>query len=574
MSDSIQDPDVAASFNLMDRAWIPVTMLDGSYAELSITDTFAEAGEIRSIDGDIPLQRFALSRMLIAILYGVYGNDFPIEIWQALFDRGPKDPEVSRMIREYCEDYRDRFDLFDPVAPFYQVAGLHTAKHEMSGLERLVLDVPGGEPFFTTRMGEGLKVMSAAEAARWLVTMQAYDASGIKSGAVGDPRVKGGKGYPIGVAWAGHLGGYLIEGQNLWQTLMLNLVSWQVFGLGDSTVEWHDDAPVWEREPLTEKPAEGFDQPAEETGNVGCFHGPATLLTWQSRRMLLEHQGQKVTGVLMCNGDRLKPQNAHHYEMMSGWRRSETQEKSLKKPLVYMPRKHDPTRALWRGLPLLTVGESQDPNNRPSYIRPYSLNWLTRVTKDRLGHLPIRLHAFGVEYGNQEAVVDSAIDDFLDLNLTVLTTDNPKMGQMLRDAVDITDQGIGALRNLAVNIARSEGMPVDAPRQKAAELGYSTFDTAFRQWVSVLDGDDDLDARYREWCDLARRILIRLGNRLAGQASPRAIVGRNVTMKTGAGDFKTMHYSVALAEVWYRGKLNGLFSNAEDPAAGPVSTME
>ncbi|MBT1165790.1 type I-E CRISPR-associated protein Cse1/CasA [Bifidobacterium simiarum] len=557
----------------MDRAWIPVTMLDGSYAEMSIIGVLAHADEIRSIEGDISLQRFALSRLLIAVLYGTYGNDFPIEIWRDLWEYGPKDPEIAQMVRGYCEEYRSRFDLFDPVAPFYQVAGLHTAKHEMSGLERLVLDVPGGEPFFTTRMGEGLRSMNAAEAARWLVTMQAYDASGIKSGAVGDPRVKGGKGYPIGVAWVGNLGGYLIEGQNLWQTLLLNFVSDQILNLGDSAVEWQDDVPVWERDPFTEKPEEEFDQSAAETGDTTFFHGPATLLTWQSRRILLAHEESTVTGVLMCNGDRLKPQNAQHYEMMSGWRRSETQEKSLKKPLVYMPRKHDPTRALWRGVPLLATRDNDTTDGVPSYLRPRTLDWLSQIFGDDGQHVPVRLHAFGVEYGNQEAVVDSSVDDFLDLNLTVLTTENPEMGQMLDKAVTVTDQGIGALRNLAANIARAEGLPVEAPRQKASELGYSTFDSLFRRWISELDGDDDLYAKYREWCELARRTLIRLGGRLVGQASPRAIVGRNVTVAAGSGDYRTDHYSVALAEVWYRGRLNKIFSGMEGPGTDRATSL-
>src|SRR5699024_2697574 len=62
------------------------------------------------------------------------------------------------------------------------------------------------------------------EAARWLVHCMAFDISGIKSGAVGDPRVKGGKGYPIGIGWSGWLGGLYFEGDTLFQTLMLNTV--------------------------------------------------------------------------------------------------------------------------------------------------------------------------------------------------------------------------------------------------------------------------------------------------------------------------------------------------------------
>lgn len=551
------------SFNLMDRPWIPVTMTDGSFLQLSIKEAFAQANEIRSIDGDIPLQRFALCRLLLAIIYGTFGHlrGSGITDWKTLFNDGVETRNACDALMDYCDYYRNRFDLFDDTAPFYQVAGLHTAKNEVSGLERLVLDVPNGEKFFTTRSGEGLATMGVPEAARWLVTLQAFDPSGIKSGAVGDPRVKGGKGYPIGVAWAGHLGGDLIEGSDLWKTLILNYASADVFDAGDGGAAWsvEDDAPIWERQPLTEQAEPGFDQPMDRTGEAGSFIGPASLLTWQSRRVLLAHDGETITGVLICNGDRLKPQNAHRYETMTAWRRSNAQEKTLKMPLVYMPRKHDPARALWRGLPTLVADEQAGKEHRegPSEsLRPLTLRWLDKV---KIGGFPVRLHSFGVEYGSNEAVVDTTVDDVLDLNLTVLSSQHPELGGVVRDAVGMVDTGVQELRNLAGNIAIAAGLPVDGPRARAADAGYTAFDSAFRQWVQGLDSDTDTEDVRQQWSMIARRILFRLGDQIAAQASSRAIVGRDVTRrnpKTGAST--TTHYCVALAEIWYRGKINKL----------------
>ena len=73
-------------------------------------------------------------------------------------------------------------------------------------------------------MRAGISSISVAEAAQMVVHVMAYDYSGIKSGAVGDPRVKGGKGYPTGIGWAGWLGGTLLKGANLKETLLLNYV--------------------------------------------------------------------------------------------------------------------------------------------------------------------------------------------------------------------------------------------------------------------------------------------------------------------------------------------------------------
>lgn len=547
-------PSNGTSFNLMRRPWIPATMLDGTRRMLSIRETIDLSPTIRSIDGDMPLQRFALVRLLISVLYGTFGHDFTVDQWRNLFDRGSADPTVQQEIHGYCEDWEDRFDLFDDEAPFYQVAGLHTAKHEVFGLERLILDVPSGEPFFTTRSGDGLTSIDAAEAARWLVTVQAYDASGIKSGAVGDPRVKGGKGYPIGVAWTGHLGGLLVEGATLWQTLMLNFVGKDVLDASESDVNWDEDAPAWERPVYTACAAEGFDQAAERVAETSFFHGPATLLTWQSRRILLAHHGETVTGVLVCNGDRLKPQNAQAYEMMSGWSRNPKQEETLKHPLIYMPREHDPNSALWRGLPTLTVEtQTSDSSEAPAALRPYSLRWLSTVCANR--PIPVRLRAFGVKYGNKKAVIDATVDDVLDLNLVVLTSRNPKMGKMLQEAVNDVDQGVIALRDLAADLALAAGLPTDQPKQQAKELGYAAFDSVFRQWVRGIDGDGSLAALRSQWNRIAKRLLVRLGMRLTEQAPVRAIVGRVVDPTR----CNPQHYSAALAEIWYRGKLNSIF---------------
>ena len=173
----------------------------------------------------------------------------------------------------YLDQHRERFDLLHPVTPFFQVAGLRTAKDEIASLNRIVADVPNGEAFFTMRAC-GADRLQFGEAARWVVHAQAFDPSGIKSGAVGDPRVKGGKGYPLGVAWAGNLGGVLAEGTTLRETLLLNLIA------ADTTTlrAQEDDRPAWRREPCG---------PAEAKDLVFRPSGLRDLYTWQSRRLRL-----------------------------------------------------------------------------------------------------------------------------------------------------------------------------------------------------------------------------------------------------------------------------------------------
>ncbi|MGC5410384.1 type I-E CRISPR-associated protein Cse1/CasA, partial [Streptomyces sp. DT225] len=113
-------------------------------------------------------------------------------------------------------------------------------------LNRIVADVPIGDPFVSSRM-PGVDRLTYAEAARWLVHAHAYDTSGIKSGVVGDDRAKKGKVYPLGVGWAGNLGGVFAEGSTLRETLLLNMVA-PADTVGLSDWDAGEDLPAWRRQ--------------------------------------------------------------------------------------------------------------------------------------------------------------------------------------------------------------------------------------------------------------------------------------------------------------------------------------
>ncbi|MFD9262446.1 type I-E CRISPR-associated protein Cse1/CasA, partial [Streptomyces sp. NPDC059538] len=378
-------------FDLVSRPWLPVQLSDGTTTDLSLKEVFARAREVRRLVGDVPSQEFALLRLLLAILHDAEEGPEDLDAWQELHQS--QAPFAG--IPAYLDRHRDRFDLLHPTRPFFQVAGLRTQKDEVTSLNRIVADVPNGEAFFTMRQ-PGVERLSFAEAARWVVHAHAFDTSGIKSGAVGDPRVKGGKGYPQGVGWAGNLGGVFVEGDNLQQTLLLNLVAADANAL---TVD-RNDRPAWRREQC---------EPYVQQGLESRPTGPRDLYTWQSRRIRLHHDGHHVHGVVLSYGDPLSASDKHKYEPMSGWRRSKPQEKKLGRTPVYLPREHDPTRAAWRGLASLLMSEAQEgPGQRTEpadYLRAGVLKWVAELTYERL--LPqdtlIRPRLIGAAYGTQQS---------------------------------------------------------------------------------------------------------------------------------------------------------------------------
>lgn len=522
------------TFNLCDEQWIPARRPEGDIEELSLRETFRQAHLICDVVGEVPTQTFALTRLLLAILHrSIEETDDPVEYWRELW-KADELPAV--LVDQYLDAFSERFDLLDPRTPFFQVTDLRTQKGEVSGLEKLIADVPNGQPFFTTRSQRGTSRISFAEAARWIVHCQAFDTSGIKSGAVDDDRVKGGKGYPIGTAWAGALGGILVEGTNLKETLLLNLVLATEDGQDASSPE---DSPAWERDPLTSA--------VEDRAGAGP-RGQIDLFTWQSRRLRLAFDDAGVTGVLVCNGDVVPQQNQHAREPMTSWRRSEPQEKALGLPLVYMPRTHDPERSVWRGLAaILPLSRRVDAQRAGAKaLSALTLDWVGQL-RGRQAIEPgfvIRTRAIGMAYGSQSSTVAEIIDDALDIHTVLVSEQGRELAAAAVDAVTATEDAVTAVAMLAGNLAIAAGGEATGERDRAREQAYFLLDSPYRRWLSALDESTDIEVALQAWYDTARRTLWTLSQELVGAAGPAAWVGRENNLGR--------HVDTPQADAWFR----------------------
>ncbi|MDX3388332.1 type I-E CRISPR-associated protein Cse1/CasA, partial [Streptomyces niveiscabiei] len=514
-------PPGPPSFNLAVEPWLPVQRSDGTTAQLSLLDLFQQADSVRRLVGDVPTQEIALLRLLLAILHDALDGPAEIEDWEDLWLSA--DPFAA--VADYLAQHRDLFDLFDSERPFYQVAGLHTAKHEVAPLSRIVADVPVGEAFFTMRR-PGVEALSYAEAARWLVHAHAFDTSGIKSAMVGDDRAKAGKVYPLGVGSLGHLGGVFAEGATFRETLLLNLIALEEpeAGFDDRAVK---DLPVWRRpEPLGPGERESVDG---RSAPVGL----RDLYTWQSRRIRLDAQAGAVTGVVLGYGDPLTLAAPWKCEPMSSWRRSEAQEKKQGRTPFYTPLRHDPSRAAWRGLEALLPARRQvsDDGRRGEpdrVLRSGVARWFAKVitaSEIPAGTL-VRLRLVGAVYGTQQSVVDEIVDDSVVLPVVALHETNQIYGAAAVDAVSDAELAVVALGHLAANLARAAGTDPATPQASARDLGFGTLDGPYRAWLKDLLSFPDLVTARQEWKNTVHRHLLRLGQQLLDSAGPAADEGR------------------------------------------------
>ncbi|WUH97661.1 type I-E CRISPR-associated protein Cse1/CasA [Spirillospora sp. NBC_00431] len=558
----------AAGFDLTREPWLPVLYEDGTEHELSLLDVFVEADRVRRLVGDVPTQDLALLRLLLAVLHDAVDGPQDLDDWQQLWEDGlPLDG--LKGIAAYLNRHRGRFDLLHPETPFFQTAGLRTARDEVASLDRLVADVPNGSQFFTMR-ARGVERLSFAEAARWVVHAHAFDTSGIKTGAVGDPRVKGGRVYPQGVGWTGNLGGVFVEGENLRETLLLNLIA---FDTDNLRIDAEDDRPAWRH------PAAG---PAE-TGPLELSKRPAgvrDLYTWQSRRVRLAFDDEGVHGVVLAYGDPLNPRNRHMREPMTSWRRSQVQEKRLGLAQVYLPREHDPSKSAWRGLGALVAGRAPGGVQREeaaAIVRPRILDWVARLTVE--GDFPedflVRARLVGLRYGTQQSVIDEMIDDSVAMPVVLLHQRDTRLGQAAIDAGTDADAAVNTLGDLAADLARAIGADPEPARTRATTQAYGLLDGPFRDWLAALAPETSPHSQQAAWQDRAHALLIRLGAQEVADAGDGAWEGRVIQTSKGQELWLTASRAEASFQFRLRKVLPGTVRESDEPTGGaPAESLE
>ena len=523
----VDPPDI--SFSLLDSPWIDCELSAGGTELLSMRQIFDGSVAVRSVRGDSPQQAYAIARVLLACFWRAHRGDGPLadedDRWrfsswwgQALADARAGRPDAR--VLEYLERHRPRFDLFGPT-PFMQVAALETQSGRRGEVRRLLPD--SESDYFSLRAGGAATAVSFAEAARLVVGLQANDYSGIKSGAVGDPRVKPGtgRGYPIGTGWTGMTGGVLVHGETLRETLVLNTPARTVFSIGRD-----NDLPAWERAP---------DTAAERASTQPT--GACDLLTWQARRIRLFTDGEQVTEVIVANGDRIPDAGANEMgDPMTPYRHSPN--KSTKVHDVYYPRPHEDDRTLWRSLePLLmrehivishgATGKAKSRAKPPK--APATIEWLADLREwevlDEFDAFDVELVSFA--YGAQSSSLANSVSVRIELPAQMLDGNDPLIVHSAVAASSATQEAATALGQFAGGLKQAAGGDYEFGVYEANAL-LDTLEPAFSDWLRGLRLER-LDRAVGEWHDEVRATALRQARALIASAGPRALIGRNVT---------------------------------------------
>lgn len=552
-------------FNLLDEPWIRVMTEDCTVVERSLMQVLLNSHQYQRLADELPTQDVALLRLLLAILQTVFyradpeGEDDPIEDraaairrWQALWNAGrfPVQP-----IRTYLETWKDRFWLFHPEHPFYQVpaAALGT-KFKAPKLNGELSESAHKMRLFPLRDGEEKETLSYAEAARWLVTLIGFDDSASTKKETG-----------TGTGWLGDRVNVYAIGENLFETLMLNLVF-----LKDGRYVWAENIPAWEQPTMTTAKKREIPLPDNQ----------AELLTLQSRRLILSREENRVTGFSSTGGDFFGKEgrvNAFS-EQMTLWRAGKTPKNAVPQ---FVPASVDPWRQMWRDFEVI-LGRRED-----THI-PGVVAWLTELRrKNVIPRKYVHIASVGVTYDSKKGSIADIISDHLDFQMSLLDAAGELWIVLVGGEIHLIDKVARALGALAEGLYLAQGGQLDGAGKKARQsqrdegmrLLYAAVDLPFREWLAHIGAQhgDDENTRAQEqqcWRSIVFRIADNLGREMVRDAGTAAFTGRwivNEMAETNGrfftktnGERKSVFYSSPTEYNRYLNNLKSLLKNAAE----------
>ena len=538
-------------FDLLTEPWIRVRLKDNTVQEVSLTEALVSAQDYVDLAGEMPTQDAAVLRLLLAVLFTVFsrvnveGEPEPLEKrgqalrrWSKLWQLGhfPAEP-----ILDYLEQWKDRFWLFHPTHPFWQVPtlcnGIAFGGKKLNG-ERA--ESGNKTPLFQNVSKTECEVLSYAQAARWLIYQNGYDERGGRPKAGNKPR--------HGVGWLGQIGFVAVKGKNLYETLLRNMV----FPTEQDALR-EEQQPCWEREQVR----------AEQSVKIVMPKNQAELLTLQSRRILLK-RSETVPGVVgyeVLGGDYWDSENAFG-EQMTLW--SRTSKKNEK--MTYKPQQHEAGKQLWREIPSMLDPEGRKPGVLTWNQQLQSLRILSRKEQ-------IVLNMVGIRYDNQEASVKDVYTDQLAMQLAVLDELSRPWTVRINREVERCEKAAERIGILCKELKLAGGLDYNQVKgfketQKVTEDARAQFyfavDQLFRQWLQEIDPEqDDPDEAVQRWEAQARRIAKELGAKMVREAGNAALKGHRVVVDKGKKTERSTLYTSPKAYNAFRSKLWNIYPKAE-----------
>ncbi len=523
-------------FNLLDEPWISVIVDEKGHNKLvSMTDVFKHASEYKALAGDMKTQDFALLRVLLAALHTVFSrydiqgnsrefdsgedteddfNEETMDIWREVWNS----KKFPNAVFKYLEQWHDHFYLFDDKYPFFQVLKQDIDSKKLGGkspseisgknINRLISESNNKIAVFSPKdnVDNNKSSLTEPQLARWIITLQSYV-------GLADKTMFGTEKYKASKGWLFDLGGIYIEGENLFETLMLNCVL-----VSEMQSPEKKQKPCWEY-----SGTENIENSFYDT----FIDNISQLYTRWSRAIYInpDISVDKPISVSIVKLPDINHKNAF-IEPMTVWQYNKEGENKDK----YTPRKHRTEEAMWRSFGLLTSQELYDGSVKNH--KPGIMEWLNEIKHDIAGS-SISLQAVSMkDDGNATSWVPTdEICDTLYID-EVVVTDNADDGWVYRinNEVEYTRSAIGFIyKQFLLDICEIRNRNKDdATKYSAKHISqvYFLVDKPFREWLANIKPKDSMNERCTQWRNTLHSILINEAKGMLENATLRDFTGR------------------------------------------------
>lgn len=532
-------------FNLVTDSWIKVINIENEEEIVSLQELFSNIDRYQQLSGEIKSQDLAILRFLLAILLTVYsrvdangdsydwididensyhvisfeedqyleyGEEDLLETWHDVFENG----HFTKDVITYLNNNKNYFDFFDIKHPFYQITKeqynslVPSEKAVQHGkgtvalmqINRTISESNNSPDVFSPVSFKMKNNLSVDALIRWIITYQNFTATTDKT------KIKSKDKFSISSGWLYNLKPVYVVGQNLFETLMLNLV---IYSDQSSGIQY----PVWEL------PVEEY---IEKRKNNLVPDNLAELYTLWSRALHIDWEsGHPI--IFSAGLPKIDSQNVF-IEPMTTWKKT--------KDGTYKPNvrdKYSINIAMWRNF-----GEYVNlRNNTNADLEPGIVSWVNKLVDESFIKENKRIYLMTVglisDGNNTSQLPVFEFKDEMKINAQVLFDKNENAQlywpARIEGVVELTNIVGNIFRRFIKNIGDLRNLPNSSSYANKVSLGfYERLNKPFNNWLENLTNDDERDKKVLLWKQNLNAIVKDEAFQFFSKASPQDIRGR------------------------------------------------
>ena len=306
------------------------------------------------------------------------------------------------------------------------------------------------------------------------------------------------------------LGLIAVRGNNLFETLMLNYNA-----ESDSEYDVYISTPSWEKD----------NNNVEYNALIPVPDNQAALLSLMSRYVYLCRENGKVNGYYLAGGDYFEEDEVFS-EQMTLWK---SDKKKRSGSIKYQPKRHEPSTSAWQefgSIAALEEDENSSTARKPGIIAHIE-SYIDRGYLDNCFLLNVTTASVIHVFGDMSFKIVDSISDELSFHSDLLMEVGEVWRYRIGNEIGKCKSAANAVNKLSINLQKSAGASGDKLSGEDSKTQfYSMIDKPFRDWLSLLDTNYDIDEYTEKIEDTVRKIATVFGNDCVHQMSANTIFGR------------------------------------------------